>query len=95
MAATPVRDPFHREGCVYEEKVDGCAFVSHLQLRGYYRRTAVVGVIDSVSRRMHAILVDSPVTPDVLLLTLMIIGLVCAIACYFAVGSDQPRRPTR
>jgi hypothetical protein len=35
------------------------------------------------------------VSPNVLLITLILIGLVCAVACYFAVGPDQARRPRR
>jgi hypothetical protein len=48
-----------------------------------------------LSRRFHTLFEDAPVSANVLLVTLVVIGLVCAIACYFAVGPDQPRRPGR
>lgn len=46
-----------------------------------------------ISRRVApTILNDAPVEPNVIFLTLVIIGLVCAVACYFAVGPDRDRR---
>ena len=46
-----------------------------------------------ISRRVAAlILKDSPVEPNVIFLTLVVVGLVCAVACYFAVDPDRDRR---
>jgi hypothetical protein len=49
-----------------------------------------------ISRRVYPVIMkDAPVGPDVLLVTPLAIGLICAIACYFAVSPDRPRRPRR
>lgn len=47
------------------------------------------------SRRFHKLFEGAPVSADVILVTLLVIGLVCAVACYFAVGPDEPCRPRR
>ena len=47
------------------------------------------------SRRFHKLFEDAPVSSDLLLITLLVIGLLCAVGCYIAVGPDQPRRPRR